>query len=103
MNQWDYLNQRADELERALNAGRGNAKSLYDPKKPTLYEIQRQYAEDVKQLRQQFEESQQKQEIKDREQAKENKKNQFYSASALVVGILTLAATIIFGILQVTH
>lgn len=58
---------------------------------------------ELAQLRRQFEESQRKQEIKDREQAKENEKNQFYSASALVVGILTLAATIIFGILQVTH
>lgn len=58
---------------------------------------------ELAQLRRQFEESQSKQEIKDREQAKENKKNQFYSASALVVGVLTLAATIIFGILQVTH
>ena len=59
--------------------------------------------QELAQLRRQFEESQSKQEIKDREQAKENKKNQFYSASALVVGVLTLAATIIFGILQVTH
>lgn len=59
--------------------------------------------QELAQLRRQFEESQRKQEIKDREQAKENKKNQFYSASALVVGVLTLAATIIFGILQVTH
>lgn len=58
---------------------------------------------ELAQLRRQFEESQRKQEIKDREQAKENKKNQLYSASALVVGVLTLAATIIFGILQVTH
>lgn len=58
---------------------------------------------ELAQLRRQFEESQRKQEIKDREQEKENKKNQFYSASALVVGALTLAATIIFGILQVTH
>ena len=59
--------------------------------------------QELAQMRRQFEESQSKQEIKDREQAKENKKNQFYSASALVVGVLTLAATIIFGILQVTH
>ena len=59
--------------------------------------------QELAQLRRQFEESQRKQEIKDREHAKENKKNQFYSASALVVGVLTLAATIIFGILQVTH
>ena len=59
--------------------------------------------QELAQLRRQFEESQRKQEIKDREQAKENKKNQFYSESALVVGVITLAATIIFGILQVTH
>lgn len=89
MNQWDYLNQRADELERALNAGRGNVKSLYDPQKPTPYEIQRQYAEDVKQLRQQFEESQRKQEIKDREQAKENERNRKSNALAIKIAIVS--------------
>lgn len=89
MNQWDYLNQRADELERALNAGRGNVKSLYDPQKPTPYEIQRQYAEDVKQLRQQFEESQRKQEIKDREQEKENERNRKYNALAIKIAIVS--------------
>ena len=103
MNQRGFMNQRTDELERILNASKVNYSSPQVSQQPTLYEVQRRYAEDLKQLRQQFEESQQKQEIKDREQSKENKKNQFYSASALVVGILTLAATIIFGILQVTH
>lgn len=97
------MNQRTDEIERILNASKVNYSSPQVSQQPTLYEVQRRYAEDLKQLRQQFEESQRKQEIKDREQEKENKKNQFYSASALVVGILTLAATIIFGILQVTH
>lgn len=89
MNQWDYLNQRADELERALNAGKGNVKSLYDPQRPTLYEIQQQYAEDVKQLRQQFEESQRKQEIKDREQAKENERNRKSNALAIKIAIVS--------------
>ena len=103
MNQRGSMNQRTDEVERILNASKVNYSSPQVSQQPTLYEVQRQYAEDLKQLRQQFEESQRKQEIKDREQEKENKKNQFYSASALVVGILTLAATIIFGILQVTH
>lgn len=89
MNQWDYLNQRADELERALNAGGGKVQSLYDPQKPTPYEIQRQYAEDVKQLRQQFEESQRKQEIKDREQAKENEQNRKSNALAIKIAIVS--------------
>lgn len=54
MNSLEYFNQRSDEVERILSADRGKIPSLYDPQKPTPYEIQRQYAEDVKQLRQQF-------------------------------------------------
>ena len=88
MNQWDYLNQRADELERALNAGRGNAKSLYDPQKPTLYEIQRQYAEDVKQLRQQFEESQ-------RQQEKEKRIDRLYDLLAIAVAIASMVISLV--------
>jgi hypothetical protein len=37
------------------------------------------------------------------EQARETKKTQSFSRWSLIVGALTLAATIIFGILQVTH
>lgn len=96
MNQWDYLNQRADELERALNAGRGNVKSLYDPKKPTPYQIQQQNADDVRKMLEIMQKNQE-------EQARETKKAQSFSRWSLVVGALTLAATIIFGILQVTH
>lgn len=96
MNQWDYLNQRADELERALNAGRGNVKSLYDPQRPTLYEIQQQNADDVRKMLEIMQKNQE-------EQARETKKAQSFSRWSLVVGVLTLAATIIFGILQVTH
>lgn len=88
MNQWDYLNQRADELERALNAGMGNAKSLYDPQKPTLYEIQRQYAEDVKQLRQQFEESQ-------RQQEKEKRIDRLYDLLAIAVAIASMVISLV--------
>lgn len=100
MNQWDYLNQRADELERALNAGRGNVKSLYDPQKPTPYEIQRQYAEDVKQLRQQFEESQRKQEIKDREQEKESKFNRNLAIASFAVSIFATLFTVITTLIR---
>ncbi len=96
MNQWDYLNQRADELERALNAGRGNVKSLYDPQRPTLYKIQQQNADDVRKMLEIMQKNQE-------EQARETKKAQSFSRWSLVVGVLTLAATIIFGILQVTH
>lgn len=88
MNQWDYLNQRADELERALNAGRGNTKSLYDPQKPTLYEIQRQYAEDVKQLRQQFEESQ-------RTQAKTDDFNRIFNFLTLGVAVASMIIALV--------
>ena len=96
MNQWDYLNQRADELERALNAGRGNVKSLYNPQKPTPYQIQQQNADDVRKMLEIMQKNQE-------EQARETKKAQSFSRWSLVVGVLTLAATIIFGILQVTH
>lgn len=96
MNQWDCLNQRADELERALNAGRGNVKSLYDPQKPTPYQIQQQNADDVRKMLEIMQKNQE-------EQARETKKAQSFSRWSLVVGVLTLAATIIFGILQVTR
>lgn len=62
---------------------------------PTLYEVQRRYAEDLKQLRQQFEESQQKQEIKDREQAKENRVNRWLTVASLLVATVSMAAAII--------
>lgn len=89
MNSLEHFNQRSDEADRILSAGRGKIQSLYDPQKPTPYEIQRQYAEDVKQLRQQFEESQRKQEIKDREQAKENERNRKSNALAIKIAIVS--------------
>nr|DAH23124.1 MAG TPA: coiled-coil domain-containing protein [Caudoviricetes sp.] len=81
MNQWDYLNQRADELERALNAGRRNVKSLYDPQRPTLYEIQQQNADDVRKLLEQYEADL-------KEQAKESKRNRKLTIISIIVGIV---------------
>lgn len=96
MNSLEYFNQRSDEVERILSASRGKIPSLYDPQKPTPYQIQQQNADDVRKM---LEIMQKNQEA----QARETKKAQSFSRWSLVVGVLTLAATIIFGILQVTH
>lgn len=53
MNQRGSMNQRTDELERILNASKVNYSSPQVSQQPTLYEVQRRYAEDLKQLRQQ--------------------------------------------------
>lgn len=95
MNQRESINQRTDELERILNASKVNYSSPQVSQQPTLYEVQRRYAEDLKQLRQQFEESQQKQEIKDREQAKENRVNRWLTVASLLVATVSMAAAII--------
>nr|DAD74908.1 MAG TPA: hypothetical protein [Siphoviridae sp. ctXPH7] len=95
MNQRGSMNQRTDELERILNASKVNYSSPQVSQQPTLYEVQRGYAEDLKQLRQQFEESQQKQEIKDREQAKENRVNRWLTVASLLVATVSMAAAII--------
>lgn len=91
MNQRGSMNQRTDELERILNASKVNYSSLQVSQQPTLYEVQLRYAEDLKQLRQQFEESQQKQEIKDREQAKENRSNKRIAILSVIVAIVSAA------------
>ena len=96
MNSLEHFNQRSDEVEHILSAGRGNVKSLYDPQRPTLYEIQQQNADDVRKMLEIMQKNQE-------EQARETKKTQSFSRWSLIVGALTLAATIIFGILQVTH
>lgn len=96
MNSLEYSNQRSDEVEHILSAGRGNVPSLYDPQKPTPYQIQQQNADDVRKMLEIMQKNQE-------EQARETKKAQSFSRWSLVVGALTLAATIIFGILQVTH
>ena len=96
MNSLERFNQRSDEVEHILSAGRRNVKSLYDPQKPTPYEIQRKNSDDVRKMLEIMQKNQE-------EQARETKKAQSFSRWSLVVGALTLAATIIFGILQVTH
>lgn len=96
MNSLEYFNQRSNEVERILSAGRGKIPSLYDPQKPTPYQIQQQNADDVRKMLEIMQKNQE-------EQARETKKAQSFSRWSLIVGALTLAATIIFGILQVTH
>ena len=96
MNSLEHFNQRSDEVDRILRAGMGKIPSLYDPQKPTPYQIQQQNADDVRKMLEIMQKNQE-------EQARETKKAQSFSRWSLVVGVLTLAATIIFGILQVTH
>lgn len=89
------MNQRTDEIERILNASKVNYSSPKVSQQPTLYEVQRRYAEDLKQLRQQFEESQQKQEIKDREQAKEKQIDRLYDLLAIGVAIASMIISLV--------
>lgn len=95
MNQRGSMNQRTDEIERILNASKVNYSSPKVSQQPTLYEVQRRYAEDLKQLRQQFEESQQKQEIKDREQAKEKRIDRLYDLLAIGVAIASMIISLV--------
>jgi hypothetical protein len=89
------MNQHTDEIERILNASKVNYSSPQVSQQPTLYEVQRRYAEDLKQLRQQFEESQQKQEIKDREQAKEKQIDRLYDLLAIGVAIASMIISLV--------
>lgn len=95
MNQRGSMNQRTDEIERILNASKVNYSSPQVSQQPTLYEVQRRYAEDLKQLRQQFEESQRKQEIKDREQAKEKRIDWLYDLLAIGVAIASMIISLV--------
>ena len=95
MNQRGFMNQHTDEIERILNASKVNYSSPQVSQQPTLYEVQRRYAEDLKQLRQQFEESQQKQEIKDREQAKEKQIDRLYDLLAIGVAIASMIISLV--------
>lgn len=95
MNQRGSMNQRTDEIERILNASKVNYSSPQVSQQPTLYEVQRRYAEDLKRLRQQFEESQQKQEIKDREQAKEKRIDRLYDLLAIGVAIASMIISLV--------
>lgn len=95
MNQRGSMNQRTDEIERILNASKVNYSGPQVSQQPTLYDVQRRYAEDLKQLRQQFEESQRKQEIKDREQAKEKQIDRLYDLLAIGVAIASMIISLV--------
>jgi hypothetical protein len=82
------MNQRTDELERILNASKVNYSSPQVSQQPTLYEVQRRYAEDLKQLRQQFEESQ-------RQQEKEKQIDRLYDLLAIGVAIASMIISLV--------
>lgn len=88
MNQRGSMNQRTDEIERILNASKVNYSSPQVSQRPTLYEVQRRYAEDLKQLRQQFEESQ-------RQQEKEKQIDRLYDLLAIGVAIASMIISLV--------
>ncbi len=88
MNQRGSMNQRTDEIERILNASKVNYSSPQVSQQPTLYEVQRRYAEDLKQLRQQFEESQ-------RQQEKEKQIDRLYDLLAIGVAIASMIISLV--------
>lgn len=88
MNQRGSMNQRTDELERILNASKVNYSSPQVSQQPTLYEVQRRYAEDLKQLRQQFEEIQ-------RQQEKEKQIDRLYDLLAIGVAIASMIISLV--------
>lgn len=81
MNSLEHFNQRSDEADRILSAGRGKIPSLYDPQRPTLYEIQQQNADDVRKLLEQYEADL-------KEQTKENKKNRKLTIISVIAGVV---------------
>lgn len=88
MNQRGSMNQRTDEIERILNASKVNYSGPQVSQQPTLYEVQRRYAEDLKQLRQQFEESQHQQE-------KEKQIDRLYDLLAIGVAIASMIISLV--------
>lgn len=100
LNQWEHFSQRANELERYNYKTPGV--NVADPdgsvrkRRREIDEAQLKSADDVRKMLEIMQKNQE-------EQARETKKTQSFSRWSLIVGSLTLAATIIFGILQVTH
>ena len=88
MNQRGSMNQRTDEIERILNASKVNYSGPQVSQQPTLYDVQRRYAEDLKQLRQQFEESQ-------RQQEKEKQIDRLYDLLAIGVAIASMIISLV--------
>ena len=81
MNSLKRFNQRSDEVEHILSAGRGNVKSLYDPQKPTPYEIQRQNSDDVRKMLESCRKNQE-------EQARETKRRKAFLVGASLLELL---------------
>ena len=62
---------------------------------------QLQTAEDLKKLREQFEESQREQNVKDIEQAKENRSNRWITIASLLLSAVSTACAVLALILQI--
>lgn len=100
MNQWEYFNQRANELERynyktpGVNAADPDG-SVWK-KRREIENAQLQTAAELKNLREDLERIERKQ----NESISESSK---IGIATLVVTALGLAATIVFGMLQYLH
>ena len=70
-------------------------KEAADSQRKSLYGVQLEASEELKTLRKQFEQSQRQQEIKDREQAKENRLNHIYNLVALLVAIASMIISLV--------
>lgn len=100
LNQWEYFNQRANELER-YNCKTPGANAA-DPdgsvwkKRREIDNAQLQTATELKKLREDLERIERKQDESSSESSK-------IGIATLVVTALGLAATIVFGMLQYLH
>lgn len=100
LNQWEYFNQRANELERYNYKTPGV--NVADPdgsvwkKRREIDNAQLQTAAELKKLREDLERIERKQDESSSESSK-------IGIATLVVTALGLAATIVFGMLQYLH
>lgn len=100
MNQWEYFNQRANELERYNYKTPGM--NVADPdgsvrkRRREIDSAQLQTAAELKKLREDMERIERKQDESSSESSK-------IGIATLVVTALGLAATIVFGMLQYLH
>jgi hypothetical protein len=92
LNQWEYFNQRANELERYNYKTPGV--NVADPdgsvwkKRREIDNAQLQTAAKLEKLQEQFEQSQ-------IEQAKENRVDRWFAIASLVVAVVSLAVAIL--------
>lgn len=92
MNQWEYFNQRAKELERYNYKTPGVNVADQDgsvwKKRREIDNAQLQTAAKLEKLQEQFEQSQ-------IEQAKENRVDRWFAIASLVVAVVSLAVAIL--------